>query len=347
MRYRLISYSVTAVTMVGVLCLFLISTPAAQNQYAVPAQSQKAAEVPTPRLSDGHPDLTGYWGGNQPNFFTAQAHDGDVPNVHYIDRTADGNIFYDYAGSEGGVGQLQDDAEEMQTKNQASYKLEYATKVKQIASTMYGGTTSLDPQHDCKPNGVPRSGFGGFVVSSMQAVAMLYEASPGPYYRLIYTDGRGHPKDLDTSYMGHSVGHWDGDTLVVDTVGLNDETWLGGGKFTTIHSDKEHVVERITRKGNTITYEATVEDPVMLTKPWVITPRKVQLSPPDPDKYYIQPEMCLNNDKPHLIRETATDKFVCGWCQPDADKVYGPGAAADKAKADKEARTKTGVGGGE
>jgi hypothetical protein len=326
--------------------LFLVSAPAAQN--AAPATKPAAAAVPTPRLIDGHPDLTGYWAGDQAALFTTEAHDGDVPNAHFIDRTPDGNIFYDYAGAEGTVGQLNDDEDAplAAANNQASYKPEYMAKVQQIASTMYGATTSLDPQHDCKPNGVPRAGFGGFVVASPQAVAMLYEAAPGPYYRLIYTDGRGHPKDLDTSYMGHSIGHWDGDTLVVDTVALNDETWLGGGKLTTIHSDQEHVTENITRVGNTITYQATVEDPVMLTKPWVLPARKIRLSPPDPDKYYIQPEMCLNNDKPHLIHETATDKARCGWCQQDADKVYGPGAAADKAKADKEARAEKSAGGG-
>ena len=62
-------------------------------------------------------------------------------------------------------------------------------------------------------------------------IAVMYENSPGPVYRVIYTDGRQHPKDLDTSYMGNSIGHWEGDTLVIDTVGLNDETWLGGAKI--------------------------------------------------------------------------------------------------------------------
>jgi len=196
-------------------------------------------------------------------------------------------------------------------------------KVKAIADTKYGGTTPLDPQHDCKPNGVPRAGFNGFVVASPKAVAVLYEASPGPYWRLIYTDGRPHPSDLDTSYFGHSIGHWEGDTLVVDTVGLNDETWLGGDtrgadKFTSIHSDKEHVVERWTRKGNTVTVETTVEDPVMFTRPWVIAPQRVSLARSDD---YIQPQMCLNNDKPHLIAPSATDQFHCIWCNPKS--LYG------------------------
>jgi hypothetical protein len=115
-------------------------------------------------------------------------------------------------------------------------------------------------------------------------------------------DGRGHPDDFDPSYVGHSIGHWEGDTLVVDVVGLNDDTWLGSGtvgpKYAMMHSDKMHVVERWTRTGNVVTYEATVDDPVMFTKPWVMTPRQTQLAAPDD---YIRPTMCIPFDKTHLV----------------------------------------------
>ena len=325
MKNRFIGYGVIATAIAGVLCLMWISMPAAQNRPAA-----KPDTLPTPRLANGHPDLTGYWAGLQEGFFTPQKNDGDVANVHYIHRTSDGSIFYDYAGAEGGVGQLQDDEEAglAPPSNQASYKPEYMAKVMEITKTMYGTTTSLDPAMECKPAGVPRAGFGGFVVSSPQAVSIMYEAAPGPYYRIIYTDGRQHPKDLDTSYMGHSIGHWEGDTLVVDVVGLNDETWIGGGtqgpRGANIHSDKEHVIERWTRRGDELTYEATVEDPVMFTKPWVITPQVTHLAVPGD---YIQAQMCVANDKAHLIRPSEKDQFLCTWCQKDPDAVYGPGAS--------------------
>jgi hypothetical protein len=107
--------------------------------------------------------------------------------------------------------------------------------------------------------------------------------------------------------VGHSIGHWEGDTLVVDVVGLNDETWLGSGtigpKYAMMHSDKMHVVERWTRTGNVITYEATVDDPVMFTKPWVMTPRQTQLAGPDD---YIRPTMCIPYDKTHLVKNDNT-----------------------------------------
>jgi hypothetical protein len=94
---------------------------------------------------------------------------------------------------------------------------------------------------------------------------------------VIPTDGRKHdPNDLTTRYMGHTVGQWEGDTLVLDSVGFNDQTWLARGGF--FHSDQMHVVEKLTRKGGEILYEVTVEDPEVLVEPWVMTPWRLTLN---------------------------------------------------------------------
>jgi len=78
-----------------------------------------------------------------------------------------------------------------------------------------------------------------------------------------------HPDDLLPGYMGNSVGHWEGDTLVVDVIGFNDKTWLAGAG--TFHSDALHVVERYTRiDRDRINYDVTIEDSKVLTKPWTI-----------------------------------------------------------------------------
>ncbi len=200
-------------------------------------------------------------------------------------------------------------------------------KVKEIAATMYGGNTTLDPYYDCKPLGPVRAGLRIFqVVHSPDVMAIPHEAAPGPAFRLIYTDGRAHPGPdvLDTSYMGHSIGHWEGDTLVVDTIGLNDETWLGGAqtgdqKYTSIHSDQLHVIERWTRTGNKITLEATVEDPVMFTRPWVMETRTASLAPAHD---FMQAQMCVDISGPHTIRPSADDPdLICGWCNQES--VYG------------------------
>jgi hypothetical protein len=247
-----------------------------------------------------------------------------------MNRYPDGSIIFDFSteyNEENGIGRIcQEDS--CQDKNQPPYNAEWMEKVKKIAATEFGGTTPLDPVHDCRPLGVPRAGVNGIhVVQTPQVVAILYEAAPYSTFRLIYTDGRTHPKDLETSFWGHSIGRWDGDTLVVDVVGLDDETWLGGGgavgraMYTSVHSDKEHVVERWTRNGDVLIYEATVEDPVALAKPWVITPRRVRHAGSDEE---LAESICTANFKEHLVPPHPDDpdfKKRCGYrCEDDTPK---------------------------
>jgi hypothetical protein len=170
---------------------------------------------------------------------------------------------------------------------------------------------------DCKPLGVPRVMLPPLqIIQTPGLVAILYESNvTTSTYRLIYTDGRPHQKDADPSYLGDSIGHWDGDTLVVDVVGLNDDSWLGGGQqggnsqYAIFHSDQEHVIERYSRQGDTLTYEATVEDPVMLTKPWVIVPRRFKHGGPDDE---LMDNYCQNHDKGHFVAPTQDDHYVPG-----------------------------------
>jgi hypothetical protein len=80
-------------------------------------------------------------------------------------------------------------------------------------------------------------------------------------------DGRKHPADPNPTFLGDAIGHWEGDTLVVDTVGFNDRTWLDAAGHP--HGEKLHVIERYTRSdSNTLRVEATIEDPDFYTKPW-------------------------------------------------------------------------------
>jgi hypothetical protein len=354
-------FSATALAAVMVVCLLFVSRPSAQTSvpstdvhtFTPPARKVVGdpAALPTPRMSDGHPNLTGYWPGGAPAASDANPTAAPTaaaapaaataaaparnnnPTVHELTRTADGSLFFSYAGAQGGNGEL---GVNTYDKITPPYKPEYLAKVQKIVDAEYGFVNPLDPNLDCKPAGVPHASFGGFVVSSPQAVAVLYEASPGPYYRIVYTDGRPHPTDIDTSYMGNSIGHWDGDSLVVDTVALDDTTWLMS-PGASLHSDKEHVVERWTRKGNQVTIETTVEDPVMFTKPWVMPVRRTTLMTDDPSIYgnYILPAMCNTNDKAHLV---TTDKFVCNWCNPatlygeNSDKTSQKAAAAEADK---------------
>jgi hypothetical protein len=306
MQSRILKYLTVAVAMSGVVTLLLLSRPQAQDKPA-------AEKTSVPRTFDGHPDFNGFYAGFVSG--VSQAEEGEA----VLTRAKDGSVFFDYAGAN--EPQL---AATKESDNQPSYKPEYYKKVDELAKSMYGGNTILDPQYDCKPMGVPRASIGLIqIVQSPKTLAILYEAAPGPVYRLIYIDGQ-HPKDLDTSYMGHSIGHWDGDTLVVDTIGLNDETWLGVGQdgadnHTSLHSDKEHVVERFSRQGDTLTVETVVDDPVMFTKPWVLRPKRTKLAQTGD---YIQPQTCIAYSKDHLIKPSEKDpKLICGWCTTES--LYG------------------------
>jgi hypothetical protein len=125
-------------------------------------------------------------------------------------------------------------------------------------------TFSLGEQ--CLPRGVPDTIGEPYpiqIVETPSLVVILYEA--GEYFRVIPTDGRPHPKDLDPTWMGNSVGHWEGDTLVVDVTGVNDKVSVGEYRHTTAY----HVVERFQRTAyDTLKYSATIEDPNVFAAPW-------------------------------------------------------------------------------
>jgi hypothetical protein len=149
-----------------------------------------------------------------------------------------------------------------------------------------------DPNLACLPEGVPR-----FMIS----VPYPMEIFQGPTRVLIIHEGtsvlrqihmgRQHPKDLDPTYAGDSVGKWEGDTLVVDTIGFNDKTWLDGGGLP--HTEMLHVVERIRRRDHdTLVDEFTIDDPKAYTKP--IASQQVYKLKPD---WEIHEYVCEENNK--------------------------------------------------
>jgi hypothetical protein len=279
-------------------------------------------------MANGKPDFTGFWLSNVAGLASYGSSEETADDGN-LKRMPDGSILWLYGGATAGV----PNTAPVSTAIPASappYKPEYMSKIQALVATIYGDANTsspFDPMNDCRPDGVPRAGIAGAqIVMNPWGVAVMYENSPGPQFRTIYMDGRPHPADLDTSYMGHSIGTWDGDTLVIDTVGLNDETWLGRNKYSNFHSDKLHVVERWSRQGDVMTRSVVAEDPVMFSKPWIIEPEKITIANKGD---YIQPQMCRTNDKAHLIQQTPDNQYKCNWCQVDADTVYGKGAAAD------------------
>jgi hypothetical protein len=139
-----------------------------------------------------------------------------------------------------------------------------AEKFKVVRGPNDAGLTS-----DCMPLAGPQAFSVPYqfqIVESADHVAILY-GYPGTF-RIIPTGGGLHPADPDPTWMGDSIGRWEGDTLVVDTVGFNDKTEISGYR----HTEALHIIERFTRADyNTLQYSATLEDPNVFVKPWTIS----------------------------------------------------------------------------
>jgi hypothetical protein len=128
----------------------------------------------------------------------------------------------------------------------------------------------LEPHTRCKPSGVARqflTPYGVEIVDLPELERAYIFDVGGPHtYRTVYLDGRTHPANPDPEFYGHSIGWWDGDTLVVDTVGFNEDFWLDRG--TLPHTDRLHTVERFTRTSfGTMRYELTLDDPGAYSAP--------------------------------------------------------------------------------
>jgi hypothetical protein len=222
--------------------------------------------IPTPRLGD-HPDLTGNWNftdwiGNYMTGGGRRCGPTQDPSCNRGD-----NQTYDfelYSPSRfGGLGR-------------PIYKPEYWDKVQEL--DMW--TNKNDPVMTCQPLGVPREGPPRRIMQTDKEVVFFYQGGDagGGYgeYRIIPTDDRKHDpkKAIEATYLGYTVGRWEGDTLVLDAISFVDSTWLGrGGLF---HSELMHVVERFRRQGDVLLYDVTVEDPGVLVEPWVLPTRVVQ-----------------------------------------------------------------------
>jgi hypothetical protein len=149
------------------------------------------------------------------------------------------------------------------------YNAEYEARYEAtLAKTASGIAT--DPSGMCWPPGFPRmmgTPYPMEYILQPNRVTMLFEANGQT--RRIWTDGRKHPVDPDPTFNGHSIGHWEGDTLVVDTIGMRADT--GFDVTGAPHSDAMHVTERIRRRDkDTMEDRITVEDPKAMTRPWTV-----------------------------------------------------------------------------
>jgi hypothetical protein len=167
-----------------------------------------------------------------------------------------------------------------------------------------------DPTAHCFPQGVPRSMYipqGMELIQTSDYIVFLFERMSWRIIPLVNREKAGstHLPDNLRLWQGDSVGHWEGDTLVVDTTNLNGKTWLGEGG--EIVSYAEHVVERFTPASpDTINYDATISDPVVYTRPWTMA------FPMKREKFQLIEAACHEEDRdlPHMkaIKDAAAGK---------------------------------------
>jgi len=242
-----------------------IAPPAvvAPDAQSSPAQARTTT---TPRLANEKPDMSGNWTTSTMNWRYGFRRCG--PSQVDCSTTWNQTIDFEF------------EAPSRYGPNRPLYKPEYWDRVQEL--DMW--TNREDPVMTCQPLGIPRHGAPRRIVQSENDIIFFYGEyadGGGGYgeYRIMPTDGREHNPDdaLTTRYMGYTVGHWEGDTLVLESISFNDYTWLARGGF--FHSDQMRVTERFTRQGDEIAYEVTVDDPEVLLQPWVMTPRTLRLNP--------------------------------------------------------------------
>ena len=205
---------------------------------------------PVPRMADGKPDLSGVW-------WTG----GDLGSANYgstTDRSAglQYNLYTDL----------------------------YTDDARARMATL---SDKDDPTLLCKPTAFGTLsvrlfdvGTLGQIMASPDMMVFLQETFHG--YQLIPTDGREHRDYLPPSYRGDAVGHWEGDTFVVETKNFTDDTWMFAEGGVSFHSDQMRVVERYNMlDSKSMTVDATVYDPVVLTEPWVVPTKRLVKAPFD------------------------------------------------------------------
>jgi hypothetical protein len=251
------------------------------------AAMKEAASRPTPKRPNGVPDFTGIWIQTRSRAENIPALDTVTGSYTNVLRGRTGNPV-DFERDSGVRERV------IPREERPWYKPQYWERVQ--FNDIHGHSQKApDPDFLCMPPGVPRIGLPQEIVQTDRQMIFIYPL----HLRRIYIDGRDHPPEEQWlgTWLGHSVGRWEGDTLVVSTVDFNGQEWLGWpGWFT---SPDKHVIERLRRVGNTLTWEAEVTDSLLL-QPWK-TSQQTRMLNPDPMAEIEEPLPCVERDLQHIV----------------------------------------------
>jgi hypothetical protein len=241
--------SLTAIAAATILFTAIpIPSVAQWLNYPTPGVPKKAdgtpdLSAPTPRMADGKPDLTGLWG----NFCQSGG-----KTVLCAPEFAVPAVFGDIGrGVKGG--------------------LPYQPWAADIVKTRKADNGKDDPTTHCLPGGIAKLHTSALLRKIVQVPGLvIFLTERNASYRQVFTDGRPLPEDPNPSWNGYSTGHWDGDTLVVDTIGISDGQWLdrAGSPLTSA----ARITEKFRRPNyGTLEIELTVNDPKAYTRPWTLS----------------------------------------------------------------------------
>ncbi|MFM2124873.1 MAG: hypothetical protein RL328_1324 [Acidobacteriota bacterium] len=254
---KLAHAALTLATLTAAVAVLAQGPPGNPQLVAPKGGKAKGKAAPAPKLPDGTPDLAGLWTG-----FGSNA--GDISKAL---KPGSEVVMLDWA--------------------EALFKTRQAKD---------------DPQGNCLPSGIPRGNpypwrfVQDRTHTAAERIYVLYEGNIHSF-RQIFMDGRPHPEDPDPTWWGHSIGKWEGDTLVVDTIGFNDLFWFDF--LGHPHTEQLHTVERYRRTDmNTMEIEVTIEDPGAYKKPFT-TVGRARLMPGDELAEYVCQEN--NSDLQHIV----------------------------------------------
>lgn len=280
MKRSWIASSVVGAAALAMMLLAHTASVSAQAAGGGPsAASQEAPAGPVPRMADGRPDLSGvWWPGREVPVLTLR------------------------------VGNPSAEAPSGQPRHGPTTFATYYQPAAAVKAKTLGEKD--DPALRCVPSVIGphvsmlNQGLVGQIIQTPKFVVLLTETYHG--FKIIPTDGRPHRDDVAPSYRGDSVGHWEGDTLVVDTTNFSSDNWILDHGNVSFHSDALHVVEHYRRiNANTLDIDATVEDPKMITQPWKLATQRLTLAPFD----QVMEVSCTNVETAALMEGAAKENY--------------------------------------
>lgn len=277
--------SITTGVLIALVSITVPATP----------DAQAPAPAPAPRTAAGQPDLSGMWvtrgGGGGGGREYRPDEKGNVYANSTFRPCHPGSECRPAANSERDAGIRQRLAGPVY--NVPQYKPEYWERVNDLDVN----GNKRDTAARCYPEGIPRMGAPDKIMQSATEVVFLYEGHNR--FRVIPTLGQPHDRDRAEGLLwdGEPSGKWEGDTLVIESVGFTDESWLGWAGF--FHTNNMRVVERVRREGDFLIWQAIVHDPEVLIQPWEMNPVRRRLNP-NPQARLLEDPPCDEQDLEHM-----------------------------------------------